>query len=195
MITTLLRSKQALPVLAALFIFLSAAIVAILLGSGSRTSMAELKDPRIEIRKAERSLKVFDGPVQVRFYRIGLGDQPVGDKETESDGRTPEGDFYVFVKNPESKFHLSLGISYPSPEDAERGLKAGIISRSEHDEILAAFEARSKPPQKTALGGEIYIHGNGAGSDWTRGCIALSDIEMEELFEMIPAGTPVSILP
>jgi murein L,D-transpeptidase YafK len=195
MVKSFLKSRAALPVLAAAFILLSLSIAFLLLRSRDRMTAPKLKNPRIEIRKSERSLKVFDGELKVAAYRIGLGSRPVGDKETEGDGRTPEGEFYIFVKNPRSRFHLSLGISYPGSEDAQRGLDAGIISRAEYDEIVQAAEDRKMTPQKTALGGEIYIHGNGSRTDWTEGCIALDDREMEELFEMIPAGTSVRIVP
>lgn len=152
-------------------------------------------DPRIEIRKSERTLTLYDGERPVRTYRIGLGSQPVGDKEREGDGRTPEGDFRVFVKNPKSKFFLSVGLDYPLPEDAERGLRSGLISNDERDAIVGAHESRSAPPQQTALGGEIYIHGRGSGSDWTEGCVALDDEAMKELYEMSNVGTPVRIVP
>ncbi|QQS43135.1 MAG: L,D-transpeptidase [Acidobacteriota bacterium] len=153
------------------------------------------ENPRIEIRKSERTLTLFDGDRVLRIYRIGLGSQPVGDKEKEGDGRTPEGDFRIFVKNPNSRFFLSVGLNYPLPEDAERGLVSGVISQEERDAIVEAHESNSAPPQKTPLGGEIYIHGHGSGSDWTEGCVALDDDEMRELFGAVSVGTPVRILP
>lgn len=119
----------------------------------------------------------------------------MADKESEGDGRTPEGEFYVFTKNPESKFHLSLGLSYPGREDAERGLKANLITQAEYDEIVSAIAEKRMPLQKTKLGGEIYIHGGGTESDWTDGCIALKNEEMTELFDSIPVGAKVTVLP
>lgn len=151
------------------------------------------------VRKKARRLEVFENEKLVKTYRVALGFAPAGDKESEGDGRTPEGDFYVFTKNERSRFYLSLGLSYPNAAAAERGLREKIISQSEHDEILRAIAEKRKPPQKTALGGEIYIHGTGAASrakgDWTRGCIALSDEEIEELFAVVPVGARVSIVP
>ncbi len=190
-----LRSSASLPILVTVFVLGSAALAALIHGYITREKMVVLNNPRIEIRKSERILNVYDGEQMVRTYGIGLGSQPAGGKEREGDGKTPEGEFHVFVRNPSSKFHLSLGISYPAPEDGKRGFDKGMISRSELEEILKAAEDRSMPPQKTALGGEIYIHGNGSGIDWTQGCIALDDNEMEELFEMIPVGTQVLIVP
>ena len=157
--------------------------------------MKDLKDPRLVITKSKRTLTVFDGEKRIQSYNMVLGFEPKGDKETEGDGRTPEGDFYVFTKNPESRFHLSLGVSYPSKEDAERGLKAGLISQTEHDEILAAIAEQRMPMQKTKLGGEIYIHGGGTSSDWTDGCVALDNDQMTELFDAIPVGAKVTINP
>lgn len=155
----------------------------------------ELDKPSIVIRKGERQVDLFDGDEPVKQYKMVLGSSPSGDKEIEGDGRTPEGEFYVFTRNPKSKFHLSLGLSYPGREDAERGLKEGLISREEYDEIVAAIAEKRMPLQKTKLGGEIYIHGGGTASDWTEGCVALDDDEMTELFEAIPIGTKVTILP
>ncbi|HUR96597.1 MAG TPA: L,D-transpeptidase [Pyrinomonadaceae bacterium] len=155
----------------------------------------ELKEPEIVIRKKERLLEIYEAGGLLKTFSMVLGFAPAGDKEVEGDGRTPEGEFYVFGKNSESKFHLSLGLSYPSKKDAARGLEAGVISESDHDEIAKKIDAGKMPPQKTALGGEIYIHGGGTASDWTQGCIAMKDDEIEELFRLIPAGTKVTILP
>jgi murein L,D-transpeptidase YafK len=152
-------------------------------------------DRHLIIHKAERKLELFDGEKLLRSYKIALGSCPVGDKEIEGDGKTPEGQYYVFVKNPESKFHLSLGLSYPSRASAERGLAAGVITRSEFDSIAGAHEHGTELPQKTRLGGEIYVHGGGSASDWTEGCIAMTDEEIEEVFAAVPVGTRVTILP
>ena len=155
-----------------------------------------LNSPRLVMTKRERKLDVFDGDRPVKTYRISLGFSPVGDKEQEGDGKTPEGEFYVFAKNPKSKFYLSLGISYPSIEDAERGLRHGLISRPEHDEIVDAVKQKKMPLQNTKLGGEIYLHGGGAGGrDWTWGCAALANDDIKEIFHAIPVGTKVLILP
>jgi len=154
-----------------------------------------LSDPRLVIQKADRRLELFDGEILVKTYKLALGFSPAGNKEIEGDGRTPEGEFYVFAKNPKSKFHLSLGLSYPGFQDARRGLNEGLISQEEHDEIIAAIAENRMPLQYTKLGGEIYIHGGGTVSDWTEGCVAVDNKEMTELFEAIPLGTRVTILP
>jgi len=148
---------------------------------------------RIEIRKGERKLLLLSGEQLVKTFSVAFGSTPTGPKEAKGDGRTPEGDYFVCVKNPESKYHLSLGLSYPNVRDAERGLAAGWITQAEHDAIVEAIHNGRIPPQDTALGGEIYIHGGGTNGDWTQGCIGLADSDMTELFEMIPVGTLVSI--
>jgi len=153
-----------------------------------------LIEPEIIIRKKQRLLEVYDGGTLVKTFSIALGSAPDGDKEVEGDGRTPEGEFYVFTKNSESKFHLSLGVSYPSKEDAERGFAAGLIGETDHDEIVMAIVKGNMPPQKTALGGEIYIHGGDIERDWTEGCVAMRNEEIEDLFDVIPVGTRVTIL-
>jgi murein L,D-transpeptidase YafK len=119
----------------------------------------------------------------------------VNDKERRGDSRTPEGDFRVVVKNEKSQFYLSLGLDYPNREDAARGLRDGLITRAEYDRIVRAIRRKGIPPWDTALGGEIYIHGGGTANDWTAGCAALENADMQELFDAVPVGTPVRIKP
>ncbi len=171
------------------------AAFALLLLVLSVMAQSELEDPRIIIRKSARTLELFDGDERVKTYPIRLGFSPVGDKEAEGDGRTPEGEFYVFFKNEKSEFTASLGLSYPDAGDARRGLAAGLITADEAGEIVAAIASRAMPLQKTKLGGEIYIHGGGSQSDWTDGCVALDDDDALELFAASKAQMPVTILP
>jgi murein L,D-transpeptidase YafK len=103
--------------------------------------------------------------------------------------------FYLFVKNNRSAYYLSLGISYPNVEDAERGFRDGLINKSQYDAIVRANTRKIAPPQYTKLGGLIYIHGHGARRDWTWGCVALENEDIKELFEAVAVGTPVKILP
>lgn len=154
-----------------------------------------LASPRIVVKKAERRLFLYDGNKLSRTYRIGLGLSPDGDKIRQGDRRTPLGDFYVFTKNDKSQFYLSLGVSYPNAPHAERGLRDRLITKSQYDSIMSALKQKRTPPQNTALGGDIYIHGRGASSDWTWGCVALDDPNMKELFDAVKIGTPVTILP
>jgi murein L,D-transpeptidase YafK len=153
-----------------------------------------LSNPHLLVKKGKREMSLYDGDSLLRTYHIGLGSSPVEDKVREGDKRTPEGDFYVCVKNATSKFYLSLGLSYPNAEDAERGLRDGLITRPQRDRILRAIEAGVRPPWDTPLGGEIFIHGNGSSSDWTWGCVAVEDGEMRELFDAVPMGARVRIL-
>lgn len=158
-------------------------------------SSALANDLRIVVLKAERRLMVFRGATELHNFRVGLGNTPIGDKERSGDGKTPEGTFYVCVKNPKSRFYLSLGISYPDAGAAVRGLREGLISKAEHDQIVAAQKNRKSPPWDTALGGEIFIHGHGSTTDWTLGCVALENAEMKTLYGLIEVGTPVEIRP
>jgi murein L,D-transpeptidase YafK len=163
--------------------------------SGNRREALKLplKDPRIVVIKSKRQLKLYSAESLVRTYKVGLGLNPVEDKKRQGDRATPEGDFYIFTKNNRSAYYLSLGLSYPNIEDAERGLRDGLISRTQHHVIVKAIKRKATPPQNTALGGDIYIHGNGASSDWTWGCVALENEDMRELFDSVQVGTPVSI--
>jgi murein L,D-transpeptidase YafK len=154
-----------------------------------------IADPHIVVYKRARKLELYSGKTLWRTYRVGLGFSPVADKKQEGDGATPEGEFYVFVKNNKSAYYLSLGLSYPNAEDAARGLRDGLITKAQHDTIVEAIRKKKAPPQYTKLGGLIYIHGHGAGSDWTWGCVALENEHMKELYDAVSVGTPVTIKP
>jgi murein L,D-transpeptidase YafK len=149
----------------------------------------------IVVSKAERRLTVYrDGRV-LDSYPIGLGFQPRGRKRWEGDGRTPEGQYAIAMKNPHSKYYLSLGLNYPTPLDASQGYQEGRITWEQYRAIKLAFAEGRVPPWNTRLGGEIFIHGHGASRDWTRGCVALEDDDMRELYSLVDVGTPVTILP
>jgi murein L,D-transpeptidase YafK len=159
------------------------------------SDLPKMENPKIVIKKKARTLEVFDGDKLIKSYSVALGFKPTGDKEIEGDGKTPEGDFYIFTKNAESSFYLSLGVSYPNTEDAQRGLREKLITQEEHDAIIKAIEEMKMPPQNTRLGGEIYIHGHGNAADWTAGCVALTNADMKELFDAMAVKTPVRIEP
>ena len=138
---------------------------------------------QIVIKKSLRSLELIDvyGEI-IRQYRIALSNEPDGAKCCQGDLKTPEGNFTIDYRNPNSLFHLSLHISYPNQENRDRAQAIGCDP-----------------------GGDIMIHGlpNGRGflgrlhrlSDWTHGCIALTNSEIEEIWKLIPNGTPIEILP
>src|SRR5262249_18909567 len=135
---------------------------------------------RILVEKSARRLSIFRDGKKLKSYRVALGRNPIGAKEQEGDMKTPEGLYWIDWRNPESDYHLSLHVSYPSDEDnaraAERGVNAGF---------------------------DIMIHGitNGRGwigafhrmHDWTAGCLALTDEEIEELYRATPDWTPIEI--
>lgn len=151
---------------------------------------------KIVVSKSQRSLTAFgpDGAI-VAAVPIVLGRRADGTKEREGDHRTPEGEYYVCFKNPQSQFHLSLGLSYPNLDDARRGLERGAITPAEHAAIVEAQGAGRIPPWKTALGGEIFIHGAMDGREATAGCVAITNQAIEELFPQVAIGTPVVIEP
>jgi murein L,D-transpeptidase YafK len=159
------------------------------------TLPSTLVDPRLLAEKARRTLTVFSEERPVKTYRIALGSASGGDKVREGDGRTPEGVFYLCSKNEQSAYHLSLGLSYPNVEDAERGRRDGLINPREYRAITDALKHYRRPPWNTRLGGEIMIHGGGTASDWTTGCIAVDDADIDELFGILPLGTEVEIRP
>jgi murein L,D-transpeptidase YafK len=154
-----------------------------------------LVNPRIVVKKSERRLLLYSNGVAVREFRMALGFSPEGDKIRQGDGRTPEGTYYVCVKNERSMFHLSLGLSYPNDQDAERGLRDKLITRRQYERIKDAIKRKQRPPWDTPLGGEIFIHGSGSSGDWTWGCVALDNANVRELFDAVPVGTTVVIEP
>jgi hypothetical protein len=159
------------------------------------TPLGTLVKPTILIEKSKLRLTVFNRNGQiVKHYRAAVGANS-GDKLREGDFRTPEGEFYVCVKNPNSKYVLALGLSYPGISDAERGYRGKLISKSQYDKIVYAIRNRRQPPWNTPLGGEIMIHGRRNGGRDTEGCIALEDKDIRELYPQISVGTRVVIKP
>ncbi|MCC7320063.1 MAG: L,D-transpeptidase family protein [Rubellimicrobium sp.] len=126
--------------------------------------------------KARRQMAVMSGERVLRTWHLQLGFSPEGHKQFEGDGKTPEGYYVVNRKNPRSQYHLSVGISYPN--DADR----------------AYAQSQGRNP-----GGDIFFHGTPASvrnkPDWTAGCLAITNEEIEELYAMTPVGTTVVILP
>jgi murein L,D-transpeptidase YafK len=151
---------------------------------------------QIIVQKEACLLRVLGDACAERSYPVTLGRNWAADKAVEGDEATPLGEFYICAKNLRSKFFLSMCISYPNAEDAERGLSANLITPAEHSAILEAIHRRAVPPQNTRLGGEIYIHGQlGASlSSGTRGCISLDNSAMQELFDRTAIGTSVTIV-
>ncbi len=136
---------------------------------------------RVIVNKSARELLLLRGESVLRRYRVALGREPLGPKQIEGDGRTPEGAYRIDGRNPGSRFHLALHVSYPDEADRARAREMG-----------------AEP------GGDIMIHGlrNGEDAastrhpaDWTEGCIAVTDDEIEEIWRIVPDGTPVEINP
>lgn len=166
----------------------------------SKPKMTETPEPsasyRIVVKKSQRKLYLYNQDKKLlKTYKIALGFNPVGTKQKQGDGATPEGKYYITHKNPNSKFHLSLGISYPNSQDAASGLQRKLITPKEYEMITTAIQAQAKPPQNTKLGGDIFLHGHGTDSDWTWGCVALENNDIKELFDLLPIKTPVKIEP
>jgi murein L,D-transpeptidase YafK len=136
----------------------------------------------IVVEKSKRTLTLYLGGVPVRTYGVALGKQPAGDKVRIGDGRTPEGLFRIDFKNPQSKYHMALHISYPDAAHLQRANALGV-----------------------SPGGDIMVHGLppafkdvGAAHrdyDWTEGCIAVTDDEIEEIWRAVPQGSPIQIKP
>jgi murein L,D-transpeptidase YafK len=159
----------------------------------------------IEIIKSEQLMRIRKGDKTYREYPMAYGRGDRGAKEVLGDKKTPEGIYRIAGINNSERFHLFLRLNYPNVKDAFYGLKNNIISRYEFDKIISALKSGRLPPQDTALGGAIGIHGVGAENDkklkihanmnWTEGCIALTNAQVSELRDLIGVGTEVVIKP
>jgi hypothetical protein len=137
---------------------------------------------KLLLEKAKRRLTAYAKGKAVRVYLVALGENPLGHKQFQGDKRTPEGNYTINDKNPRSAYYKNIGISYPNAQDRERAKKM------------------HKSP-----GGDIKIHGLAPhfaamgpahrATDWTYGCIAVTNPEMEEIFLRTPVGIPIEILP
>lgn len=130
---------------------------------------------RVLVYKDQRKLYLMHHQEILSQYDIGLGFGPVGDKVKRGDGRTPEGEYRIDRRNPNSQFYLSLGISYPNAKDRKEARAAGVDP-----------------------GGDIFIHGRPwknrkGGQDWTAGCIAVTNAEVRQIYAMVKNGTPISV--
>lgn len=146
------------------------------LGSPTQARSDLLKANMVIIWKSKRKMSLFQNKINLKTYKIKLGFNPIGHKQKEGDGRTPEGRYFITHHNPNSAYHKSLGISYPNKKDMENARK------------------RNFSPGK-----DIFIHGGPKNiftqffRDWTGGCVAVFDTEIEEIYKLVPDGTVVYI--
>lgn len=147
------------------------------------------------------TLTVLQGAKPVRHYEnISIGRKGAGVDKRQQDNRTPLGEYRVTHVRPSSDFRIFIGIDYPNLRDAERGFEDGLISLQSFRAIRDAGHAGRQPPQETALGGYIGIHGVGEGDpkihaafNWTNGCIALTNEQIADLARWVRPGTAVLI--
>ena len=154
-----------------------------------------LKNPEIVIYKSARKLELYDGKTLVKTYKVALSSSSTGHKEHEGDLKTPEGNYRICYLNPNSSFHLFMGINYPNATDAQVAYANKIIDKKTYKLISKAEYARKTPPWNTVMGGQVGIHGGGNEQDWTLGCIALENPDVEELWVAVKYWTPVTIKP
>jgi hypothetical protein len=163
--------------------------------SAGLSSCDTVPDDYVVVNKTNRNLALCNSGSHVANYNIGLGFAPLGDKNQEGDGKTPEGVFYIPRLVPQSSYYKAFLLSYPDTADATRGLSDSLISQAQHDEIVAAQNNCTEPPQYTPLGGLIEIHGHGGGQDWTFGCIAVENTEVDALWDVLAVGDTIVVLP
>lgn len=134
------------------------------------------------VEKHARRLSLWFAGYPVREFRVALGREPAGDKQRIGDARTPEGHYVIDGRNPGSAFHRSLHISYPNAADVRRAREAGAAPGGE-------IMLHGLPEDAAWVGGEHWRF------DWTEGCIAVTNEEIDEIWELVPDGTPIEIRP
>ena len=154
--------------------------------------LVDTKAHKIEVKQGEQTLETLNG--------IAIGRKGAGLKGHRGDDITPYGNYRIGWVGEKSNFRKFFGLTYPSTQDAEIALKRGVISQTDYYSIVAAHQYNQIPPQNTPLGGQIGIHGLGAGDervhqafDWTHGCIALTNTQIDHLSQWLDTGTVVKI--
>lgn len=158
---------------------------------------------RLFVDKSDKLLTVYNGATPLKAYHVELGDSGPGDKRVSGDHKTPEGSFYItqkLVLDPADPYLGSrwMRLSYPNIEDAQRGLNSGLINKAAYNEIVNAINNGQTPPQNTALGGGIGIHGGSTsalGTNWTYGCVGLSNKDVQDFYSYVKVGAKVTIQP
>ncbi len=145
---------------------------------------------KLIVTKSKHLLEAYVGEELLKGYEVSISTRPVGDKRREGDLRTPEGTFYVARKHPTSTFYRALVLGYPSRSHADKGLAHGLIDQTTHDRILASIRRCEEPNRGTGLGSLIEIHGEDmpGSNDWTHGCVAVTNNDMDELYEFAQVG-------
>ena len=138
---------------------------------------------KVVISKKKRNLTLYNKEEKIILVcKIALGKNAIGHKEKEGDGKTPEGQYKICLVKEKGKYGKSLGLNYPNIKDATNAYFNNWIDDFTYNAITSAINKGSRPPWGTALGGEIYIHAGGNEKDWTQGCIALNETDMEMLY-------------
>lgn len=155
------------------------------------------------ILRSSHTLIVKQGDVTLRTFKVAFGSGGKKAKLREGDHTTPKGTYSINIVRDSERFHLFMQLNYPNMNDAQRALKTKLISRKQYQDILDAQLEGRMPPQNTGLGGAIGIHGIGVETkdkieihqlaDWTQGCIAMRNDEVEVLSRYISRGTKVTI--
>lgn len=164
-------------------------------GRGATTRDTErLHQERVLVaHKSARRMMLYDAGSLEACWTIGLGFTPVGHKRVEGDGTTPEG-WYQTSDKPWSLFDNAIAVHYPADRDASAAVRDGRIGPTQLKAISEANRRGAVPPQQTAMGGEILIHGGGSSADWTYGCLALDDDDLDDLRSRLGKGMRTKLL-
>ena len=154
--------------------------------------LIDTKAKKIEVKKGEQTVETLD--------HVAIGRGGAGFKTHRGDNITPHGEYHIGWIGDKSTFRRFFGLTYPSIEDAENAIQKGVINEGQYKRIVHAHELGQIPPQDTPLGGQIGIHGLGSADarvhevfDWTHGCIALTNTQIDHLSQIVDTGTLVKI--
>ena len=145
--------------------------------------------------KSARNLALCQSGQELVSFHMGLGFAPVGDKQVEGDGKTPEGVFYVSALVPNSQYYKAFLMSYPDVQDAAWGYSEGLITAAQKADIESAHASCVTPPQTTSLGSYIELHGEGGGQDWTWGCMAIESFELDQVWATLGPSDTIVVKP
>ncbi len=152
-------------------------------------------DDYVVANKSARNLALCQSGQELVSFHMGLGFAPAGDKQVEGDGKTPEGVFYVSELVPNSQYYKAFLVSYPDAQDAAWGYGEGLITAQQKQAIESAHASCVTPPQTTSLGSYIELHGEGGGQDWTWGCMAVENFELDQIWATLGPTDTIVVKP
>lgn len=176
---------------------IAACVLPALAASALDADVPNVEGTVLYVWKNQHQMMLVENGRTLHRFDVKIGKNSDAPKRLRGDSATPEGRYFIREKNPNSRFRRFLGLNYPNLVDADRALDRGFIDGAQWADIFFANMQRKVPPPSTVLGGRVGIHGYGGRPpleiDWTEGCIAVTDDEIDYLYQTVDLGTPVII--